>query len=190
MSVFGGMKKMGEKHAGLLAAGILAVLTGAFTIGGGMEAYGGDSWAGGSGAAAAAITYTNDSTEPFDNYGLPGGGTLKMCKYYRYNDGFSGTVTEISYYSIGGAGRTIQVQDERQGNGFELKEWFTSTDGWTPEDNQDPSIYNWEEVVKTHADGTYKGTGEQLLEISETDPDIVIHLMYEFEGSGDGQPLY
>lgn len=107
---------------------------------------------------------------------------FKIAKYYRYKDTATGKVTEISYYTVSDAPHTIQIMNEREQTGFELKEWFTSVDDWIPEGSKEPSVYNWESVVKTHKSGQYSGTTEQLLTVKETDSDNVLHLLYEFEG--------
>lgn len=107
---------------------------------------------------------------------------FKIAKYYRYKDTATGKVTEISYYTVSDAPHTVQIMNEREQTGFELKEWFTSVDNWIPDGGKEPSVYNWESVIKTHESGQYRGTTEQLLTVKETDSDNVLHLLYEFEG--------
>ena len=107
--------------------------------------------------------------------------TFSIDKHYRYKDE-NGVYIEKSYYTTVNAPHTIAITDEVNQTGYKLKDWFTSTDGWLPTSGN-PRDYTWETVVKgQHKNGTYEGTDETLLIVQPSDPDNVLHLLYEYEG--------
>lgn len=109
--------------------------------------------------------------------------TFKIDKHYRYKDSVTGEILEISYFTTVNAPHTVVISDEQEETGFKLKDWFTSTDDWLPDLDKDPSVYNWESVVKgKHKNGSYSGNDETVLTVKPSDPDNVLHLLYEFEG--------
>lgn len=108
---------------------------------------------------------------------------FNIVKYYIYEDSITNEVTEISYYVTTNAPHTVIIDDEQAQTGFSLKEYFTSTDDWLPENDKAPSEYKWESVVKAkHKNGTYSGTDYTTVTVTPENPDKVLHILYTFTG--------
>lgn len=106
----------------------------------------------------------------------PGGGPIKVIKYYQTR--FSSKhVVPHSYHVLENAPREIQIQgDEKE---WQYIGYYTSTTDYKIPHNGNPLEWTWEKSKKDTAPGTYAGTKPGTLYIPETDPDKTVLILYE-----------